>query len=143
MDFPENPQQWTLDTCSEKLMESEKAEDIKDHIFYLRNAVFDTLKKMGHFAEDVEIKDAQVYVGMVMGMLTKMSQEKHQQWTVDTGAEKLMESEAADEINDLIWDLRGIVFFKLKKMGHFAEDVEGPDAQVCVDMVIGRLMGAL
>jgi len=72
-----------------------------------------------------------------------MSKENPQRWTLDTCSEKLMESEKADEINDMIWDLRGTVFFKLKEMGHFAEDVEGPDAQVCVDMVIGRLMGAL
>ena len=72
-----------------------------------------------------------------------MSQVNPQRWTLDTCAEKLRESEKADEINDLIWDLRGTVFFKLKEMGHFAEDVEGPDAQVCVDIIIGRLMGAL
>jgi len=72
-----------------------------------------------------------------------MSQVNPQRWTLDTCSEKLRESEKADEINDLIWDLRGTVFFKLKEMGHFAEDVEGPDAQVCVDLVIGRLMGAL
>jgi len=54
-----------------------------------------------------------------------------------------MESEKAEEINGLIWKLRGTVFHKLQKMGKFAEDVEGSDAQVCIDMVIGRLMGAL
>ena len=72
-----------------------------------------------------------------------MSIEDPQTWTLETCAEKIMESEKADEIQDLIWDLRGIVFSKLKELGKFAEDVEGPDAQVCIDMVIGRLMGAL
>jgi len=72
-----------------------------------------------------------------------MSIENPQNWTLETCAEKIRESEKADEIQDLIWDLRGIVFSKLKELGKFAEDVEGPDAQVCIDMVIGRLMGAL
>ena len=54
-----------------------------------------------------------------------------------------MESEKAEEINDLIMDLRGTVFHKLQEMGKFDDTVEGSDAQVCVDMVIGRLMGAL
>jgi len=72
-----------------------------------------------------------------------MSIENPQNWTLETCAEKIRESEKADEIQDLIWDLRGTVFSKLKEMGKFAEDVEGPDAQVVIDMVIGRLMGAL
>ena len=72
-----------------------------------------------------------------------MSNENPQHWTLDQCADKLRESEKAEEINDLIMDLRGTVFHKLQEMGKFAEDVEGSDAQVCVDMVIGRLMGAL
>ena len=72
-----------------------------------------------------------------------MSIENPQNWTLETCAEKIRESEKADEIQDLIWDLRGTVFSKLKEMGKFAEDVEGPDAQVVIDMVIGRLMGAV
>ena len=72
-----------------------------------------------------------------------MGIENPQQWSLETCAEKLRESEKAEKINDLIWDLRETVFHKLKEMGKFAEDVEGPDAQVLVDMVIGRLMGAL
>ena len=72
-----------------------------------------------------------------------MSNENPQHWTLDQCAEKLMESEKADEITEMIFDLRGTVFFKLKEMGKFAEDVEGSDAQVVIDMVIGRLMGAL
>jgi len=72
-----------------------------------------------------------------------MSIENPQHWTLTQCAEKLMESEKSDEINDLIFDLRGTVFFKLKELGKFAEDVEGPDAQVVIDMIIGRIMGAL
>ena len=72
-----------------------------------------------------------------------MSTENPQHWTLDQCAEKLMESEKSDEISDMIWNLRGTVFFKLKELGKFAEDVEGPDAQVVIDMIIGRIMGAL
>jgi len=72
-----------------------------------------------------------------------MDDENPQHWSLETCADKLMESEKAEEINGLIWKLRGTVFHKLQKMGKFAEDVEGSDAQVCIDMVIGRLMGAL
>jgi len=72
-----------------------------------------------------------------------MSVENPQHWSLNTCAEKLMESEKAEEINDLIMDLRGTVFFKLQEMGKFDDTVEGSDAQTCVDMVIGRLMGAL
>jgi len=72
-----------------------------------------------------------------------MDDENPQHWSLETCAEKLMESEKADEITEMIFDLRGTVFFKLKELGKFAEDVEGSDAQVLVDMVIGRLMGAL
>lgn len=72
-----------------------------------------------------------------------MDDENPQHWSLETCADKLMESEKAEEINGLIWNLRGTVFHELKELGKFAEDVEGTDAQVCVDMVIGRLMGAL
>jgi len=72
-----------------------------------------------------------------------MSNENPQHWTLDQCAEKLREIEKSEEITEMIFDLRGTVFFKLKEMGKFAEDVEGSDAQVVVDMVIGRLMGAL
>lgn len=72
-----------------------------------------------------------------------MSVENPQYWTLDTCADKLMKSEKAEKINDLIFDLRGTVFFKLKEMGKFAEHIEGSEAQVLVDMVIDRLMGAL
>ena len=72
-----------------------------------------------------------------------MDDENPQHWSLDKCAEKLMESEKAEEINDLIMDLRGTVFHKLQEMGKFDDTVEGSDAQVCVDMVIGRLMGAL
>jgi len=72
-----------------------------------------------------------------------MDDENPQHWSLETCAEKLMESEKSDEITEMIFDLRGTVFHKLQEMGKFAEDVEGSDAQVCVDMVIGRLMGAL
>ena len=72
-----------------------------------------------------------------------VNEENPQHWTLNQCAEKLKESEKGDEITDLIFDLRGIVFFKLKEMGKFAEDVEGPDAQVVIDMIIGRIMGAL
>ena len=72
-----------------------------------------------------------------------MDDENPQHWSLETCAEKLMESEKSDEITEMIFDLRGTIFFKLKEMGKFAEDVEGSDAQVLVDMVIGRLMGAL
>ncbi len=66
-----------------------------------------------------------------------------QHWTLNECAEALRESDKADEIDDLIMDLRGTVFFKLKEMGKFTEDVEGPDAQICIDMIISRIMGAL
>ena len=72
-----------------------------------------------------------------------MDDENPQHWSLETCAEKLMESEKAEDIDDLIWNLRGTVFHKLQEMGKFAEDVDGSDAQVLVDMVIGRLMGAL
>jgi len=72
-----------------------------------------------------------------------MDDENPQHWSLETCADKLMESEKADEITEMIFDLRGTVFYKLKELGKFAEDVEGSDAQVLVDMVIGRLMGAL
>jgi len=72
-----------------------------------------------------------------------MINENPQHWTLDQCAEKLRESEKSEEITEMIFDLRGTVFFKLKEMGKFAEDVEGPDAQVVIDMIIGRIMGAL
>lgn len=72
-----------------------------------------------------------------------MDDENPQHWSLDKCAEKLRESEKAEDIDDLIWNLRGTVFHKLQEMGKFAEDVDGSDAQVLVDMVIGRLMGAL
>jgi len=72
-----------------------------------------------------------------------MSIENPQHWTLDQCAKKLMESEKSEEISEMIFDLRGTVFFKLKELGKFAEDVEGPDAQVVIDMIIGRIMGAL
>ena len=72
-----------------------------------------------------------------------MDNENPQHWSLETCANKLMESEKAEEINGLIWNLRGTVFHKLQEMGKFDDTVEGSDAQVCVDMVIGRLMGAI
>jgi len=72
-----------------------------------------------------------------------MEKVNPQHWTLDQCAEKLRESEKSEEITEMIFDLRGTVFFKLKELGKFAEDVDGSDAQVLVDMVIGRLMGAL
>jgi|GEM_PF-6977048 len=72
-----------------------------------------------------------------------MSDENPQHWSLETCADKLRESEKAEEINELIMDLRGTVFHKLQEMGKFDDTVEGSDAQVLVDMVIGRLMGAL
>jgi len=72
-----------------------------------------------------------------------METENPENWSLQECADRLMESEKGDEITDMLFDLRGTLFFKLKKMGKFAEDVEGSDAQVMVDMVIGRLMGVL
>ena len=72
-----------------------------------------------------------------------MSDENPQHWSLDTCAEKLRESEKAEKITEMIFDLRGTVFFKLQEMGKFDDTVEGSDAQVLVDMIIGRLMGAL
>ena len=72
-----------------------------------------------------------------------MSDENPQHWSLETCAEKLMESEKSEEITEMIFDLRGSVFHKLQEMGKFAEDVEGSDAQVVTDMVIGRLMEAI
>ena len=72
-----------------------------------------------------------------------MDDENPQNWSLETCAEKLMESEKAEEINELIMDLRGTVFHKLQEMGKFDDTVEGSDAQVLVDMVIGRLRGAI
>ena len=43
-----------------------------------------------------------------------MDDENPQHWSLETCAEKLMESEKAEEINELIMDLRGTVFHKLQ-----------------------------
>ena len=72
-----------------------------------------------------------------------MDDENPQHWSLETCADKLMESEKAEKITEMIFDLRGTVFHKLQEMGKFDDTVEGSDAQVLVDMVIGRLMGAL
>lgn len=63
-----------------------------------------------------------------------------QNWSLSTCARELMEFEKADEINDLIWELRGTVFFELKKMGKFDETQEGPDVQPSVDTIIKKLV---
>ena len=61
-------------------------------------------------------------------------------WTVEKCAEKLMEDQKADEIDGLVWDLRGTVFFELKRMGKFLSSVEGPDVQDYVDKVMRELV---
>jgi len=63
-----------------------------------------------------------------------------QWWSVEKCCEELMDSPKADEINALIWDLRGIVFFELKRMGKFDENAEGPDNQEYVDKVMCNLV---
>lgn len=51
-----------------------------------------------------------------------------------------MDSPKAEEIDALIWDLRGTVFFELKRLGKFDENAEGPDNQAYVDRVMRELV---
>jgi len=69
-----------------------------------------------------------------------MSLETPQHWTLEQCAKKLMEGDKADEISDIIWELRGTVFFTLQKMRKFDDTTEGPDAQPSVDRIIKKLI---
>ena len=64
-------------------------------------------------------------------------------WNVEQCCDELLESDKADDVDGLIWDLRGLVFRKLKELGKFAEDVEGPEAQPLVDIVMRALVGRI
>jgi len=66
-----------------------------------------------------------------------------QWWGIEKCCEALMDSPKADEIDGLIWDLRGAVFFELKRLGKFDEDAEGPDNQAYVDRVMRDLVGMI
>jgi len=63
-----------------------------------------------------------------------------QWWSIGKCCEELMDSLKSDEIDSLVWDLRGTVFFELKRMGKFDENAEGPDNQEYVDKVMCELV---
>ena len=63
-----------------------------------------------------------------------------QWWGIGECSEALMDSPKADEIEGLIWDLRGTVFYELKRKGKFDENAEGPDNQEYVDKVMRELV---
>lgn len=63
-----------------------------------------------------------------------------QWWSVEKCCEELMDSPKAEEIDALIWDLRGTVFFELKRLGKFDENAEGPDKQEYVNKVMRELV---
>jgi len=63
-----------------------------------------------------------------------------QGWSVVKCCEELMDNPKSDEIDSLVWDLRGTVFFELKRMGKFDENAEGPDNQEYVDKVMCELV---
>ena len=53
---------------------------------------------------------------------------------------EIMSGPRADEIDGLIWDLRGAVFKELKRMGKLDETDEGPDNQEYVNKVMKVLV---
>jgi len=63
-----------------------------------------------------------------------------QGWSVENCCDELMDSPKSDKIDSLIWDLRGTVFFELKRMGKFDVNAVGPDNQEYVDKVMRGLM---
>ena len=74
-----------------------------------------------------------------------MSESEHarknpKRWGIGKCSEELMDSPKADEIEGMIWDLRGTVFYELKRLGKFDENAEGPDNQRFVDRVMCQLV---
>lgn len=60
-------------------------------------------------------------------------------WGIKKCCEELTAGPKSDELDGLIWDLRGIIFFELKRLGKFDENDEGPDKQEYIDKVLGEL----
>lgn len=61
-------------------------------------------------------------------------------WSAGECADKLLEADKDDVLEDIVWELRGDVFFNLKGLGKFGPDVEGSDVQPFVDQVIKEIV---